>query len=213
MRGQQGGHCRFSEGGQPAGGGATPVAAGVQWLEDNPLQRGACGAVEAQGACPGGGPAGARVPRRQLEKDHQPRGGPGARQRPALEVGGPSWVSGVLGTGQEGITPAAPWTSLPHRGYRTVRGIQDTPPPRALGSGLCGGTLHDQPGAGKQRSGQMACQGPGRFQEQWESGQDLMRQISTGASLHLGCSSRFVSPLPGVPHPRYLVVMSSPWPG
>ena len=100
--------CRLSECGQPQGRAARPVPAGVQQLENDPLQRGAHGAEEAQGAHSGGGPAGARLPRGRPGKDHPPRGGPGSGQ---LSIGGRTPLPGLWGPGEpagRGRHPAAP---------------------------------------------------------------------------------------------------------
>lgn len=52
---------RFAECCQPEGRADAPVPAGVQRLEEDPLQRCACGEEEVQGACLGGGPVEARI--------------------------------------------------------------------------------------------------------------------------------------------------------
>ena len=100
--------CRFPERGQPEGGGAAPVPAGVQWLEDGPLPRRARGSQKAPGARPGGGPADACVSWGQLEKDRRPGGGPGAGRRPALEVGRASCARGSRGACRTGLLTTEP---------------------------------------------------------------------------------------------------------
>lgn len=148
------GRCRFSDCGQPEGGGARPVAAGVQRLEDHPLHRRARGAEAARSARPGGGPAAARAPRRQFEEDRGPRGGPRAGERPALEVGGPSRaVGGTPGSPPSRGSPAAsaPWASAPHVGASEELGTrpgQSLPAAQACMDGRPGWprTRPDSPG-------------------------------------------------------------------